>query len=106
VQANEYACYGFAFASGIAAGAAEVQRIHGSLRRALWLKAGNLPDVLRDLNSAIEASEILIAHNLKFDERVLSAEFLRMNLQPPFLHKIHGHSFFLSFFSLISQVRH
>jgi DNA polymerase III subunit epsilon len=66
---------------------AEVQRIHGiSTSRAL-AEGKKLPDVLRDLNSAIEASEILIAHNLKFDERVLSAEFLRMNLPLPFLNK-------------------
>jgi len=66
---------------------AEAQRIHGITTSRALAEGKQLLDVLRDLNSAIEESEILIAHNLKFDERVLSAEFLRMNLQPPFRNK-------------------
>jgi DNA polymerase-3 subunit epsilon len=66
---------------------AEAQRIHGITTARALAEGKELLDVLRDLNSAIEASEILVAHNLKFDERVLSAEFLRMNLQPPFLNR-------------------
>jgi DNA polymerase III subunit epsilon len=63
---------------------AEAQRIHGITTERALAEGRKLLEVLRDLNSAIEASEILVAHNLKFDERVLSAEFLRMSLQPPF----------------------
>jgi DNA polymerase III subunit epsilon len=66
---------------------ADVQRIHGITTERALAEGKKLLDVLRDLNSAIEVSEILIAHNLKFDERVLSAEFLRMNLPLPFLDK-------------------
>jgi DNA polymerase III subunit epsilon len=65
----------------------EAQRIHGITTERARAEGKPLLDVLRDLKSAIEASEILVAHNLKFDERVLSAEFLRMKLKPPFLNK-------------------
>jgi DNA polymerase-3 subunit epsilon len=66
---------------------AEAERIHGISTSRAFSEGKKLHDVLRDLNSAVEASEILIAHNLKFDERVLSAEFLRMHFQPPFFNK-------------------
>jgi DNA polymerase III subunit epsilon len=66
---------------------AEVQRIHGITTSRALMEGKKLLDVLQELNAATEKSEILVAHNLKFDERVLSAEFLRMNLQPPFFSK-------------------
>ena len=43
--------------------------------------------VLRDLSAAAEKSEIIVAHNLRFDQSVLSAEYLRLNLKPPFAGK-------------------
>jgi DNA polymerase III subunit epsilon len=66
---------------------ANVQRIHGITTAHALSEGKKLIDVLHAFSSAIEKSEILVAHNLKFDERVLSAEYIRMNLQPPFSRK-------------------
>jgi DNA polymerase III subunit epsilon len=65
----------------------KAQHIHGITTAHALSEGEKLIDVLQALSLAIEKSEILVAHNLKFDERVLSAEYLRMNLQPPFLKK-------------------
>jgi len=66
---------------------ADVQRIHRITTERARAEGRALSDVLRDLRSAIEKAETLVAHNLKFDERVLSAEYLRMNLPLPFPNK-------------------
>jgi DNA polymerase III subunit epsilon len=63
---------------------ADVQRIHGISTEQALAEGKNLSTVLQEFNSAVERSEMLIAHNIKFDENVISAEFLRMKLNPPF----------------------
>ncbi len=65
----------------------EVQRIHRITTERAHAEGNKLIDVLCELSSAISKAEILVAHNLKFDESVLSAEYLRMNLSPPFSNK-------------------
>jgi DNA polymerase III subunit epsilon len=67
---------------------ADAQRIHGITTSRALAEGRKLLDVLQKLNVTVEKSEVLIAHNLKFDEKVLSAEFLRMQLQPPFRNKL------------------
>jgi DNA polymerase III subunit epsilon len=62
----------------------DVQRIHGITTARARTEGKKLMDVLHEFSSAIEKSEILVAHNMRFDERILSAEYLRMNLKLPF----------------------
>ncbi|MDM7995268.1 MAG: 3'-5' exonuclease [Acidobacteriota bacterium] len=66
---------------------AEVQRIHGiSTERAL-AEGRALPTVLQEFAAAAEKSDFIIAHNVKFDESVISAEFFRLKLPSPFVGK-------------------
>jgi DNA polymerase III subunit epsilon len=65
----------------------DAQRIHGITTNRALSEGKQLTGVLCELSSAIEKSEILVAHNIKFDEKVLSAEYLRMSLKLPFSNK-------------------
>jgi DNA polymerase III epsilon subunit-like protein len=42
-------------------------------------------EVLKGLGEAATRAKILVAHNQKFDEAVITAEFLRLDLEPPFM---------------------
>jgi DNA polymerase III subunit epsilon len=63
---------------------ADVQRIHGITTERALAEGKDLTAVLRKFGSAVDRAEMLIAHNIRFDESVISAEFLRMNLTLPF----------------------
>jgi DNA polymerase-3 subunit epsilon len=65
----------------------EVRRIHGITTERAQAEGRKLPVVLNEFASAVEKSEILVGHNIRFDENVISAEYLRMNLKPPFSEK-------------------
>jgi DNA polymerase III subunit epsilon len=62
----------------------EVQRIHGISTAQALAEGKKLLSVLQGLTAAAEKSKIIIAHNVRFDENVLSAEYLRLKLPPPF----------------------
>jgi DNA polymerase-3 subunit epsilon len=62
----------------------DVQRIHGISTAQALAEGKKLLSVLQGLTAAAEKSEIIIAHNVRFDESVLSAEYLRLKLNPPF----------------------
>jgi len=65
----------------------DAQRIHGiSTERAL-AEGKQLSVALQELSAAVEKSEIIIAHNVRFDENVISAEYLRLQRDPPFAGK-------------------
>ena len=59
---------------------ADASRIHGiSTERAL--KEGILlSEVLQSFQALIDDSEILVAHNISFDEKIVGAEFLRSRM--------------------------
>ena len=65
----------------------EVQRIHGITTAHALSEGKKLTDVLDEFASSIEKSDILVAHNINFDEKVISAEYLRLNLNLPFPNK-------------------
>jgi DNA polymerase III subunit epsilon len=65
----------------------EAQRIHHITTEQALAEGKNLVEVLRSLKAAASKAKILIAHNVKFDERVISAEYLRMKLDLPFSDK-------------------
>jgi len=65
----------------------ESQRIHGiSTDRAL-AEGQKLATVLDQLGAAVGKSEVVVAHNIRFDESVISAEYLRLKVKPPFSDK-------------------
>jgi DNA polymerase III epsilon subunit-like protein len=66
---------------------ADAQRVHGITTARAQAEGKRLMTVLLDLSAAAEKSEIIVAHNLRFDQSVISAEYLRLNLRPPFAGK-------------------
>lgn len=65
----------------------EAQRVHHiSTERAL-LEGRGLREVAADFSSAAARAEVIVAHNIKFDEKVISAEYLRLNQELPFRSK-------------------
>lgn len=65
----------------------EVQRIHHITTEKALAEGKDLLEVLQALAAAAAKARILIAHNVKFDERVISAEYLRLKLSVPFSDK-------------------
>jgi DNA polymerase-3 subunit epsilon len=62
----------------------DAQRVHNITTERALAEGKKLAIVLHELGLVVERAEVLIAHNVKFDVNVISAEYLRMNLQPPF----------------------
>ena len=65
----------------------DAQRVHHITTEQALAEGKGLPEVLLEFSNAAAKSEIVVAHNIKFDERVISAEYLRLNLELPFAHK-------------------
>jgi len=62
----------------------DVQRIHNiSTERALS-EGRDLAETLQDLALCAAKAKVLVAHSLDFDVNVISAEYLRSGLEPPF----------------------
>jgi DNA polymerase III subunit epsilon len=65
----------------------EAQRIHRISTERASAEGKPLDTVLDAFAAAVGESECIVAHNLRFDESVVSAEYLRLNLTPPFGNK-------------------
>jgi DNA polymerase-3 subunit epsilon len=65
----------------------DVQRIHGITTDRALAEGKKLSDVLLALSAAAGKAKVIVAHNIKFDESVISAEYLRLRLKPPFAGK-------------------
>lgn len=59
---------------------ADVSRIHGITHEKAVNEGALLQDVLQNFHSLIEESEVLVAHNMSFDEKIVGAEFLRTGM--------------------------
>ena len=55
----------------------ETSRIHGISTERAIREGKPLIDVLQKFQSMIEQAEYLVAHNMRFDEKIVGAEFLR-----------------------------
>lgn len=55
-------------------------RIHGITTERALDEGKDLRIVLNELHEKITSSEIMVAHNISFDEKILGAEFLRQNM--------------------------
>ncbi len=60
------------------------QGVHGITTVRALVEGKPLRGVLSEFIAAVEKSEALVAHNIRFDESVISAECLRTGLEPPF----------------------
>jgi DNA polymerase III subunit epsilon len=67
----------------------DAQRVHHITTERALAEGKKLKDVLIEFGSAVEKSGVIVAHNIKFDVNVISAEYLRLELQPPFANKKH-----------------
>ena len=63
---------------------ADAQRIHNITTERALAEGKDLAETLRSLASAAAKAKVLVAHNLDFDVNVISAEYIRMGLEPPF----------------------
>lgn len=59
---------------------AAVTRIHGISHEKAVNEGVLLNDVLLNFQSLIEEAEVLVAHNMSFDEKIVGAEFLRVGM--------------------------
>ena len=62
---------------------ASVSNIHGITTKRAMEEGCALKTVLQDFNSLIDEADVLVAHNMSFDEKILGAEFLRMGMKNP-----------------------
>ena len=63
----------------------ETSRIHGITTERALAEGYDLKIILKEFASVIDRSEILVAHNIDFDEKIVGAEFLRTGV----LHQLH-----------------
>lgn len=59
---------------------AEASKIHGITTERANAEGLNLQTVLWDFVSQVNKAEFLVAHNMKFDEKIVGAEFLRSKM--------------------------
>lgn len=65
----------------------EAERVHHISNKRASAEGKPLAAALEEFASALGKSEVVVAHNLRFDESVISAEYLRLGLGLPFGNK-------------------
>ena len=60
---------------------ADASRVHGIYTERAIEEGLNLSTVLEDFHSLINEAEVLVAHNMSFDEKIVGAEFLRLGFE-------------------------
>ncbi len=58
----------------------EVSKIHGITTERAMAEGQDLKRVLELFNEHINGAEVLVAHNISFDEKIVGAEFVRKNI--------------------------
>ena len=66
---------------------ADAARVHGITTERALAEGLPLADVLDEALPQLEKAAVAIAHNISFDEKILGAEFLRLERPTPFLKK-------------------
>lgn len=59
----------------------EASSIHGISTERAIREGESLIAVLKDFQSLISQADVLVAHNMSFDEKIVGAEFLRLGMQ-------------------------
>lgn len=58
----------------------EAAKIHGITTEMALINGSELRNILLKIKEKIEFADVLVAHNMQFDEKILGAEFLRCGL--------------------------
>ena len=58
----------------------DASRIHGIFTETAQREGKDLFTVLKDFSDLVGQTEYLVAHNMRFDEKIVGAEFLRANM--------------------------
>jgi DNA polymerase III epsilon subunit-like protein len=66
----------------------DASRIHGISTEKAQREGEDLLAVLKDFSSQLDQAECLIAHNMRFDEKIVGAELLRSNMTNCIPHKM------------------
>ena len=59
----------------------EAAAIHGITTEVALQKGSELSSVLSEFSAIVDGANILIAHNMDFDEKIVGAEYIRMGLK-------------------------
>lgn len=59
----------------------DASRIHGITTEKALTEGVLLKNVLNNFMNVVNQADVLVAHNMSFDEKILGAEFLRMGMQ-------------------------
>ena len=62
---------------------AGASQIHGISTEKAMQEGVNLKDVLHEFQLIIDQANVLVAHNMSFDEKIVGAEFLRVGMHNP-----------------------
>lgn len=62
--------------------------LHGITTKRALAEGVELASVLAEFTQTVGRSEVVVAHNIDFDISVISAEYLRLGLEPPFEGKL------------------
>jgi len=65
----------------------DASRIHGITTQKAINDGKPLSSVLQIFKSLVDQADILVAHNISFDEKIVGAEFLRAGMTNPFAQK-------------------
>ena len=65
----------------------EATKIHGISTDKANQEGRHLADVLQTFTEYLNQANCIVAHNIRFDEKIVGAEFLRMGLKDPLLSK-------------------
>jgi len=61
----------------------DAARIHGITTQRAINEGKSLLPVLQNFKSLVDQADILVAHNISFDEKIVGAEFLRVDMTNP-----------------------
>lgn len=66
----------------------DASRIHGISTEKAQREGEDLLTVLKDFSELVDQAECLVAHNMRFDEKIVGAEFLRSKMTNGIPHKM------------------
>ncbi len=65
----------------------DASRVHGISTERASKEGQSLSFVLNEFNNALNNAEVVAGHNLEFDNNIIGAEFLRLDIETPLFDK-------------------
>jgi DNA polymerase III epsilon subunit-like protein len=62
----------------------EASKVHGISTEKALAEGDDLEDILIKFNKVVDQADFIVAHNIKFDEKIVGAEFLRKGVESNF----------------------